>query len=60
MRPLKPEAKAESDRILRDLQQIMFAYDVGILKQAGRLQEALDKVTALAGQVAGNRRAACA
>ena len=27
------EAEAQSDRILRDLQQIMFAYDVGILKQ---------------------------
>jgi succinate dehydrogenase/fumarate reductase flavoprotein subunit len=52
MQSLKPDAKAESDRILRDLQQIMFAYDVGILKEAGRLQQALDKVTVLAGQAA--------
>jgi succinate dehydrogenase/fumarate reductase flavoprotein subunit len=50
MQSLKPDAKAESDRILRDLQQIMFAYDVGILKEASRLQQALDKVTVLAGQ----------
>jgi succinate dehydrogenase/fumarate reductase flavoprotein subunit len=50
MWPLKPDAKAESDRILRDLQQIMFAYDVGILKEQGRLEQALDKVTVLAGQ----------
>ena len=48
--PLKPEAKAESDRLLRELQQIMFAYDIGILKEAGRLQEALEKVTALDGK----------
>jgi succinate dehydrogenase/fumarate reductase flavoprotein subunit len=50
MRPLQPASKAESDRILRDLQQIMFAYDVGILKEQGRLEQALDKVTVLAGQ----------
>jgi succinate dehydrogenase/fumarate reductase flavoprotein subunit len=50
MRPLNASAEAESDRILRDLQQIMFAYDVGILKRADRLQEALDKVTVLAAQ----------
>jgi succinate dehydrogenase/fumarate reductase flavoprotein subunit len=50
LRPLKPGAQAESDRILRDLQQIMFAYDIGILKHADRLQPALDKITALAAQ----------
>jgi len=49
-RRLNATAEAESDRILRDLQQIMFAYDVGILKQADRLEEARDKVVALAEQ----------
>ncbi len=51
VRPLKPGAETESDRILRDLQQIMFAYDVGILKHADRLEQALDKVTQLAARV---------
>jgi succinate dehydrogenase/fumarate reductase flavoprotein subunit len=48
LRPLKANAEAESDRILLDLQQIMFAYDVGILKRADRLRQALAKVEALA------------
>jgi succinate dehydrogenase/fumarate reductase flavoprotein subunit len=48
MQPLKPAAQAESDRILRDLQQIMFAYDVGILKRADRLQRATAQVETLA------------
>jgi succinate dehydrogenase/fumarate reductase flavoprotein subunit len=47
MQPLNSAAQAESDRILRDLQQIMFAYDVGILKRADRLQLALEKVSTL-------------
>jgi succinate dehydrogenase/fumarate reductase flavoprotein subunit len=47
MRPLQPAAAAESDRILRDLQAVMFAYEVGILKSAGRLQQALREVEAL-------------
>ena len=47
MRPLKAAATAESDRILRDLQAVMFAYDVGILKSADRLQQALQSVDAL-------------
>jgi succinate dehydrogenase/fumarate reductase flavoprotein subunit len=47
MRPLKAAATAESDRILRDLQAVMFAYDVGILKSADRLQHALQNVDAL-------------
>jgi succinate dehydrogenase/fumarate reductase flavoprotein subunit len=47
MRPLKAAAAAESDRILRDLQAVMFAYDVGILKSAERLQRALREVEAL-------------
>jgi succinate dehydrogenase/fumarate reductase flavoprotein subunit len=48
MRPLRPSAQAESDGILRELQQIMFAYDVGILKHADRIEQALTKVDALA------------
>ncbi|HTS41722.1 MAG TPA: FAD-binding protein [Xanthobacteraceae bacterium] len=45
--PLNASAEAESDRILRDLQTVMFAYDVGILKRADRLQRAFDRVKAL-------------
>lgn len=48
LKPLDAAAQADSDRILRDLQQIMFAYDVGILKRADRLEQALQKVTDLA------------
>ncbi len=48
MQPLAPAAEAQSDRILRDLQQIMFAYDVGILKRADRLEHARAQVEALA------------
>jgi succinate dehydrogenase/fumarate reductase flavoprotein subunit len=47
LRPLKPAAAEESDRILRDLQAIMFAYDIGILKHADRLAEACRKVERL-------------
>jgi succinate dehydrogenase/fumarate reductase flavoprotein subunit len=50
MQPLSPAASAESDRILRDLQTIMFAYDVSILKRGDRLQHALSAVEALAQQ----------
>jgi succinate dehydrogenase/fumarate reductase flavoprotein subunit len=46
--PLKAAASAESDRILRDLQAVMFAYDTGILKREDRLQAAFDRVAALA------------
>ncbi len=48
MQPLSESAQSESDRILRELQQIMFAYDVGILKRADRLMHALERVSALA------------
>ena len=48
LRPIKPAAKEESDRILRDLQAIMFAYDIGVLKRADRLHEACRKVAHLA------------
>ncbi|HTV36223.1 MAG TPA: FAD-binding protein [Xanthobacteraceae bacterium] len=53
VRPLAGAAKDESDRILRDLQAIMFAYDVGILKQADRLQEASRKVARLGEEFRG-------
>jgi succinate dehydrogenase/fumarate reductase flavoprotein subunit len=46
--PLRETATAESDRILRDLQTIMFSYDVGILKHSDRLQRAFDRVSRLA------------
>lgn len=46
--PLDEKSEAQSDRILRDLQQVMFAHDIGILKQADRLQRALARVEALA------------
>jgi succinate dehydrogenase / fumarate reductase flavoprotein subunit/fumarate reductase flavoprotein subunit len=46
--PLRPAAEAESDRILRELQAVMFAYDVGILKHADRLDDAFARVSALA------------
>jgi succinate dehydrogenase/fumarate reductase flavoprotein subunit len=48
MKPLDPASEAQSDRILRDLQQIMFSYEVGILKRADRLQRATEQVDALA------------
>src|SRR5262245_63664988 len=47
MRPLDAAATAESDLILRELQAIMFAYDVGILKRADRLEQAQQRVAAL-------------
>jgi adenylylsulfate reductase, subunit A len=47
LKPLAAASEAESDRILRDLQQIMFAYDVGILKSADRLEHARAQVEAL-------------
>jgi succinate dehydrogenase/fumarate reductase flavoprotein subunit len=46
-RPLDENADAESDRILRELQALMFAYDVNVLKRDDRLQEALRKVEQL-------------
>ena len=51
MHPLRPSAQAESDRILRDLQSIMFAYDVGILKQADRIEDALRRIALLQEQL---------
>jgi len=46
-RPRDPTATPQSDVILRELQEIMFAYEVSILKRADRLQAALDRLTAL-------------
>src|SRR4029079_7559667 len=46
--PLNEASKAESDRVLRDLQGVMFAYDIGILKREDRLQNALEQVSRLA------------
>jgi succinate dehydrogenase/fumarate reductase flavoprotein subunit len=48
--PLKPGAQAASDRILRDLQSVMFAYDTGILKREDRLKRAFDRVVTLTEQ----------
>jgi succinate dehydrogenase/fumarate reductase flavoprotein subunit len=46
--PLKTAAAAESDRILRDLQAVMFSWDVGILKREDRLKDAFNRVSTLA------------
>ena len=52
MRPLATNAQAESDRILRDLQQVMFGYDVGILKSAERLEAARTHIDRLSDEFA--------
>jgi succinate dehydrogenase flavoprotein subunit len=49
-RRLDAASEAKSDAILRELQHVMFAYDVGILKRADRLEGALAHVERLAGQ----------
>ncbi|MPZ59164.1 MAG: FAD-binding protein [Rhizobiales bacterium] len=50
--PLRSSAQAESDRILRDLQTLMFAYDIGILKHADRLESGMAKIDALSDEFA--------
>ncbi len=45
-------AKAESDRILRELQTVMFAYDVSVWKSADRLNGALAKILRLQAEAA--------
>jgi succinate dehydrogenase/fumarate reductase flavoprotein subunit len=50
MAPLNPASQPESDRILRELQGVMFAYDTGILKREDRLNTAFDRVVALTEQ----------
>jgi len=51
-RPLDASAQAVSDGVLRDLQQLMFAVDIGILKKADRLAQALIRIEELAQEVA--------
>ncbi len=43
LQPLNSAAQSESDRVLRELQKIMFAHDIGILKHADRLELACRK-----------------
>jgi len=45
--PLDAQSNPESDAILRELQPIMFAYDVGIFKRADRLEQAARQVETL-------------
>lgn len=45
--PLDAAAQAQSDRILRDLQAVMFNWDVGILKREDRLRDALREIEQL-------------
>jgi succinate dehydrogenase/fumarate reductase flavoprotein subunit len=45
-------ATAESDRVLRELQAVMFAYDVFVWKRADRLEAALARVRALKDEMA--------
>jgi succinate dehydrogenase/fumarate reductase flavoprotein subunit len=52
MRPANASAVAESDHILRDLQAVMFAYEVGILKRADRLARAMQEIEHLADRFA--------
>jgi succinate dehydrogenase/fumarate reductase flavoprotein subunit len=47
LQPLDASAESESDEILRELQQIMFAYDIGILKQDDRIQQACRQISTL-------------
>jgi succinate dehydrogenase/fumarate reductase flavoprotein subunit len=49
--PMSARGEAQSDRVLRDLQQVMFAWDIGILKRADRLEAALKKIDALDAQL---------
>jgi len=46
-RSLEPNAAAGSDEILRDLQRLMFRWDVTVLKEASRLQRALGRLAEL-------------
>jgi succinate dehydrogenase/fumarate reductase flavoprotein subunit len=40
-------AAADSDRLLRDLQSLMFAWDVSVWKRGDRLEQALDRLDAI-------------
>src|ERR1041384_562207 len=46
-RSTDPAAEPRSDHILRELQEIMFAYEISILKRADRLTVALARLEAL-------------
>ncbi len=48
-------AAADSDRILRELQTIMFAYDIAIWKEAERLKAAMTRLAALRQEAAAAR-----
>ncbi len=50
--PREDKAQAESDRLLRDLQSLMFAYDVSVWKHADRLAPALERLAAIRGEFA--------
>jgi succinate dehydrogenase/fumarate reductase flavoprotein subunit len=50
-RPLDAMAAAESDRLLRELQTLMFRYDVMIWKRADRLESALARVAELRAEI---------
>lgn len=41
------KAEAESDRLLRELQALMFAYEVSVWKRADRLEDALQRLSSL-------------
>lgn len=43
----KDAAEAASDRVLRGLQGLMFAYDVSVWKHASRLEQALERLASL-------------
>ena len=51
-RPMEARAVADSDRLLRDLQAVMFRYDVMLWKRADRLEQALAQVAALRAEIA--------
>jgi succinate dehydrogenase/fumarate reductase flavoprotein subunit len=46
-RPRKEAASADSDKILRELQSVMFSYDVAVWKRADRLETALARIDEL-------------
>ncbi|MSQ71319.1 MAG: FAD-binding protein [Betaproteobacteria bacterium] len=45
--PLDAASEAESDRLLRNLQSLMFAYDVSVWKHADRLAPAIARLAAI-------------
>ena len=51
--PRNDAASADSDRLLRRLQALMFAYDVSVWKRADRLEAALAQLQEIRGEFAG-------